>query len=162
MEYSFGTDEYIEHVLDKYSAMLIKLAFTYVKNSSDAEDIVQDVFIKLIKNTKGFASHEHEKAWLLRVTINSCKNYLKSSYYRLSMPLDENLSYNQKEPSVILEAVLKLPAKYRTVVHLHYYENYSIEELAKLLHKNPATIGTWLSRGRGLLRTTLQGGLEFE
>lgn len=162
MEYSFGTDEYIEHVLDKYSTMLIKLAFTYVKNSSDAEDIVQDVFVKLIKNNKGFVSEDHEKAWLLRVTINTCKNHLKSSYYRLSMPLDENLSYNPKEPNGILEAVLKLPAKYRTVIHLHYYEDYSIDELAKLLHKNPSTIGTWLSRGRGLLKTTLKGGLEFE
>lgn len=162
MEYSFGTDEYITHVLDKYMSMLIKLAFTYVKNRSDAEDIVQDVFVKLIKNTKGFENKEHEKAWLIRVTINACKNHLKSSYYLLNLPLEENLSYSTKESSGILSAVLNLPPKYRTVIHLHYYENYSIEELAKLLHKNPATIGTWLSRGRGLLRTTLKGGLEFE
>lgn len=162
MDYSFGTDEYIQHVLDKYSTMLIKLAFTYVKNMSDAEDITQDVFVSLIKRGSCFESEEHEKAWLLRVTINKCKNRLKSSWNRLNVPLEEDISYLPEEESEVLVTVLNLPPKYRTVIHLFYYENYSMNEIAKLLGKKPATIGTWLSRGRTILKSKLIGGFEYE
>jgi RNA polymerase sigma-70 factor (ECF subfamily) len=162
MDYSFGTDEYIQHVLDRYSTMLIKLAFTYVKNRADAEDMIQDVFVSLMKRTTGFESDEHEKAWLVRVTINKCKNHLKASPNRLHVPLDEEVSYLPPEQSEVLSIVLSLPPKYRTVLHLFYYENYSMNEIAKMLSKRPATIGTWLSRGRNLLKTKLIGGFEYE
>lgn len=162
MDYSFGTDEYIQHVLDKYSRMLIKLAFTYVKNTADAEDIIQDVFVSLMKRGNSFESEEHEKAWLIRVTINKCKNQLKSSWNRLKVPLEEDISYLPKEQSEVLALVLDLPKKYRTVIHLFYYENYSMNEIAKMLAKNPATIGTWLSRGRKMLKIKLIGGFEYE
>lgn len=162
MENSFGTDEFIQHVLEKYSTMLIKLAFTYVKNTADAEDIAQDVFVSLIKKESGFDSEEHEKAWLIRVTINKCKNYLKSSWNKLKVPLEEDISYMQEEESEILVTVLKLPPKYRTVIHLFYYEEYSINEIAEILQKKPATIGTWLARGRNLLKSELIGGFEYE
>lgn len=161
MVYSFGTNEYIQYVLEKYSKMLIKLAFTYVKNMPDAEDITQDVFVSLMKRGYGFESEEHEKAWLLRVTINNCKNYLKSSWKKLNVPLDEDISYLPKEDSEVLNLVLNLPDKYRAVIHLHYYENYSINEIAKLLRRKPATIGTWLDRGRKLLKSNLIGGFEI-
>jgi RNA polymerase sigma-70 factor (ECF subfamily) len=162
MDYSFGTDEYIQHVLDNYSTMLIKLAFTYVKNRADAEDMIQDVFVSLMKRNSGFENEEHEKAWLIRVTINKCKNHLKSSPNRLHVPLDEEISYLPEEQSEVLSIVLSLPVKYRTVLHLFYYENYSMNEIAKMLAKRPATIGTWLSRGRILLKTKLVGGFEYE
>lgn len=162
MDYSFGTDEYIMHVLDKYSRMLIKLAFTYVKNTADAEDITQDVFVSLIKKGCGFENEEHEKAWLIRVTINNCKNHLKSSWNKLKVPLEEDISYLPKEDSDVLGMVLNLPTKYRTVIHLYYYEDYSINEIAAILRKNPATIGTWLARGRNLLKSKLIGGFEYE
>lgn len=162
MDYSFGTDEYIMHVLDKYSRMLIKLAFTYVKNTADAEDITQDVFVSLIKKESGFENEEHEKAWLIRVTINNCKNHLKSSWNKLKVPLEEDISYLPKEDSDVLGMVLNLPTKYRTVIHLYYYEDYSINEIAAILRKNPATIGTWLARGRNLLKSKLIGGFEYE
>lgn len=162
MVYSFGTDEYIQHVLDKYSVMLIKLAFTYVKNTADAEDITQDVFVNLMKRKEGFESEEHEKAWLLRVTINHCKNHLKSPWNKRNVPLDEEISYMPKEDSDVLSLVLNLPSKYRTVIHLHYYENYSINEIADLLRKKPATVGTWLARGRNLLKAKLIGGFGYE
>lgn len=162
MQYSFGTDEYIHYILDNYSTMLIKLAFTYVKNISDAEDIVQDIFVSLMKRGKGFDNEEHEKAWLIRVTINKCKNHLKSSWNRLKVPLEENISYQQEEQSEVLSVVLDLPDKYRTVIHLYYYENYSINEIAELMTRRPATIGTWLSRGRNLLKSKLEGGFEYE
>lgn len=162
MEYSFGTDEYIQHVLDKYSKMLIKLAFTYVKNMADAEDITQDVFVSLIRKGGGFDSEEHEKAWLIRVTINNCKNHLKSSWNKLKVPLKEDISYIPEEDSEVLVMVLNLPPKYRSVIHLYYYENYSINEIAGILKKKPATIGTWLARGRNLLKSKLIGGFEYE
>jgi RNA polymerase sigma-70 factor (ECF subfamily) len=162
MEYSFGTDEYIKHVLEKYSKMLVKLAFTYVKNMADAEDITQDVFVSLIKKGTGFDNDEHEKAWLIRVTINHCKNHLKSSWNKLKVPLEEDISYIPKEDSEVLVLVLNLPAKYRSVIHLYYYEDYSINEIASILHKNPATVGTWLARGRNLLKSQLIGGFEYE
>jgi RNA polymerase sigma factor (sigma-70 family) len=162
MDNSFGTDEFIQHVLDKYSKMLIKLAFTYVKNTADAEDIAQDVFVSLLKKGSGFDNEEHEKAWLIRVTINKSKNYLKSSWNRLKVPLEEDISYMQEEESEVLVTVLNLPPKYRTVIHLYYYEDYSINEIAEILHKKPATIGTWLARGRNLLKSELIGGFEYE
>lgn len=162
MNYSFGTDEYIHYILDKYSTMLIKLAFTYVKNIVDAEDITQDVLVSLMKRNKGFDSEEHEKAWLLRVTINKCKNHLKSSWNRLKVPLEEDISYLPKEQVEVLSIVLDLPDKYRTVIHLFYYEDYSINEIAKMMMRRPATIGTWLSRGRNLLKQKLEGGFEYE
>ncbi len=162
MPYTFGTDAYIERLLENYSAMLIKLAFTYVKNTPDAEDIVQDVFVSLMNRGKNFENEEHEKAWLLRVTINKCKNHLKASRNRLQVPLGEDIGYLPKEESDIMITVLELPEKYRAVIHLFYYEGYSINEIARLLAKRPATIGTWLSRGRDLLRTKLAGGFEYE
>ncbi|WMJ85348.1 sigma-70 family RNA polymerase sigma factor [Anaerocolumna sp. MB42-C2] len=162
MDYSFGTDEYIQYVLEKYSKMLIKLAFSYVKNMADAEDITQDVFVSLMKRGISFDNEEHEKAWLIRVTINNCKNHLKSSWNKLKVPLEEDISYIPKEDSDVLVMVLDLPSKYRTVIHLHYYENYSINEIAGILRKKPATIGTWLARGRNLLKSKLVGGFEYE
>ncbi len=162
MNFSFGTDEYIHFILDKYSKSLIKIAFTYMKNIADAEDIVQEVYISLMRRGKGFESEEHEKAWLIRVTINQCKNRLKSAWFRKSVPLDEDISYMAEEESEVLAAVFELPANYRSVIHLFYYENYSMQEISKLLQKSPGTIGTWLSRGRKLLKTKLDGGFEHE
>ncbi len=162
MNYSFGTNEYIQDILKKYSTMLIKLAFTYVKNVPDAEDITQEVFISLMKRDNGFENEEHERAWLIRVTINKCKNHLKSSWIKWSVPIPEDLGYLPEEDSEVLFHLLELPTKYRSVIHLYYYENYSINEIAGLLDKNPATIGTWLSRGRSLLKAKLIGGFDNE
>lgn len=161
MNYSFGTDEYIHFILDKYSRTLIKIAFTYMKNTADAEDIVQEVYISLMRRGSGFDSDEHEKAWLIRVTINKCKNRLKSAWYHKNVPLDEEISYLPEEESEVLAAVLSLPAKYRSVIHLFYYENYSMQEISEILRKSSGTIGTWLSRGRKLLKTKLEGGFEI-
>jgi RNA polymerase sigma-70 factor (ECF subfamily) len=162
MDYSFGTNEYIQQVLEKYSTMLIKLAFTYLKNIADAEDVTQDVFVSLMRRETGFNSDDHEKAWLLRVTINKCKNQLKSAQHRLNVPLEDEISYLPEEQSEVLHIVTDLPEKYRTVIHLYYYEEYSINEIAKLLAKRPATVGTWLARGRSLLKNKLVGGFEYE
>lgn len=153
---------YFTRLVNTYSRMLLRIAFTYMKNTSDSEDIVQDVFLSLYANPPKFANTEHEKAWLIRCTINRCKNQLNSYWFRNTQPLDENLSFFPEEESAVLLAVMKLPEKYRTVLHLHYGEGYSIEEIAGILMKKPATVGTWLARGRAKLKTALKGGFDDE
>lgn len=161
MDYSFGTDEYIYDVLNRYSGTLIKLAFTYVKNVQDSEDIVQNVFIKLMTRSSGFKDREHEKAWLIRVTINMCKNHLKSSWIKRVVPLEDTLSYMPKEESTVLIEVMELPDNYKNAVYMYYYEGYSIKEISEILKTKSATVGTWLSRAREMLKVKL-GGLEDE
>ncbi len=165
----FGTDAYIRRVLEKYSDCVIKLSYTYVHNIYDAEDIAQEVFMALIKCAKPFESDEHEKAWILRTTINKSKNYLHSGWLRRTVLLEEsgenadaaeNITAN--EESEVMEAVLALPEKYRTPVHLFYYDGYSINEIAAILHKKPATVGTLLARGRERLKALMIGGFDDE
>ena len=165
----FGTDEYIRSVLEKYSSCVVKLSYTYVQNICDAEDVAQDVFLALIKRNKPFDSEEHEKAWLMRTAINKSRNYLKSGWVKRTVSLEESgetalsgESTAQSEESEVLEAVLALPEKYRTPIHLFYYDGYSINEIAEVLHKKPATVGTLLARGRERLKTMMIGGFDDE
>ena len=159
--YSLTGNEYIKYVLDTYSKMIVRLAFTYTKSLCDAEDIAQDVFVSLIEKNKTFENSEHEKAWLIRVTVNKSKNFVKSSWVKKTVPIDEAMTKTTEEKSDdILEEVLKMPEKYRTVIHLFYYEGYQINEIAEILGKSTGTIGTWLSRGRKILKERLEGGFE--
>lgn len=153
-----GSDEYIQDLLENYSDTVVKVAFTYVKNLSDAEDIAQEVFISMMTHNVQFVSREHEKAYMIRATINKSKNFLKSSWFKRTVPLEEHLSYMMPEETGLLQEVMALPVKYRTVIHLYYYENYSIKEIAEILQKKTATVGTMLARGRNLLKSKLKGG----
>jgi RNA polymerase sigma-70 factor (ECF subfamily) len=165
----FGTDEYIAQTVGKYSETLLRLCFTYVKNTSDAEDLTQDVFLSLLKRDIPFESEEHEKAWLLRLAINKCKNHLKSGWVRHNTALDDNRIEAENIPdehftgeNSVLEAVMALPEKYRTPIHLFYYNDMTIKEIAAAIGKKEATVGTLLARGRKLLKETLIGGVEIE
>ncbi len=149
-------------LLQKHSAMVLRIAFSNVKNMQDAQDIAQDVFMSVLTKRPHFESDEHVKAWLIRVTINRCKNHVKSFWNRRTEGLTEDLSYMPKEETGVMEAVLALPQNYRNAIHLHYYEGYSINEIAELLHKKPATVGTWLARGRAALKIALKGGFDDE
>ncbi|WP_074017529.1 RNA polymerase sigma factor [Anaeromassilibacillus senegalensis] len=149
-------------LLQKYSAMVLRVAFANVKNMQDAQDIAQDVFLSVLTKQPQFESEEHEKAWLIRVTINRCRNHAKSFWNKRTEGLSEDLSYMPKEETGVLEEVLKLPKNYRNAIHLYYYEGYSINEIADLLHKKPATVGTWLARGRTALKSALKGGFDDE
>ena len=161
--YSLTGNEYIKYVLDTYSKMIVRLAFTYTKSLCDAEDIAQDVFVSLIEKNKTFENSEHEKAWLIRVTVNKSKHFVKSSWVKKTVPIDEAMTKTSEEKSDdILEEVLKMPEKYRTVIHLFYYEGYPINEIAEILGKSTGTIGTWLSRGRKILKERLEGGFTDE
>lgn len=144
-------------VVAKHSKSLVRLAFTYVKNEQDAEDVVQEVFLSWLRAAKAFSGEEHEKAWLIRATINRCKNLLKSRWFRGRRPLTDDLSCLVREESALLSAVLELDEKYRLPIHLHYYEGYEIREIAEMLGESPATIGTRLARGRERLKTKIGG-----
>lgn len=162
----YGTDGYIRYVLDTYSQTLIRLAYTYVRNVCDAEDITQDVFVALLKRGKPFESSEHEKAWLLRTTVNKSKNFLKSSRLKSTIPLERiecsDADNSMEEKNQVMEAVLSLPEKYRTVIHLFYYNGYSINEISAAVGKKPATVGTLLARGRDLLKDMMIGGFDAD
>lgn len=159
-------DEYIRYVLDTYSVMIIRLCFSYVKNMHDAEDLAQEAFCELIKKKPSFESAEHEKAWLLKTAANKCKNHLKSGWVRKTVPLEDDLTVSEEQAeftdtnddddnSRVLRAVLSLPVKYRTVIHLYYYDGLSIAEIAKVNNLSPNTVGTQLARGRELLKRKL-------
>lgn len=149
----------MQSLLETYSKTVLSVAYGYVKNMADAEDIAQDVFISLVESKVKFNNSEHEKAYIIRTTVNRCKNFLRAAQIRRVVPLEDNLTTSMpQEQGELLSAVLSLPVKYRTVIHLYYYENYSIKEIAEITHKNAATIGTLLARGRKLLKEALKGG----
>ncbi|CDN40993.1 MULTISPECIES: RNA polymerase sigma factor [Paenibacillus] len=161
MHHSFELNESVRRALDLYSQSLIKIAFAYLKNIADAEEVAQEVFLAYLQKRPVFESGEHEKAWLIRTAINKSKNMLKTGWFRSRNPVPENLSYLPKEENEILQAVLALDKKYRIPIHLHYYEGYSIQEIAVIMQSKSATVGTWLARGRSLLKEKI-GGLEDE
>ncbi|MDD7429105.1 MAG: sigma-70 family RNA polymerase sigma factor [Oscillospiraceae bacterium] len=161
------SDEYIRYILETYSAQIIRLCYTYVKNKEDAEDIAQDVFLELMRRNQQFEDAEYEKAWLMRTAVNKCKNLLKSSRVKRTVPLEDEYTdndsnpENQKEDNAVRDAVLALPEKYRTVVHLFYFSEMSIKEIAVVTGVNTATVGTRLARGREQLKKILKGEIDL-
>ncbi len=157
--YSFGTDEYIGHVIRTYSGSMLRAAYTVLHSAADAEDAAQEAFVRLMTSRPAFRDSEHEKAWLLRVTINIALN-MRRSKAREGLPLDESLPCPPETDGELLDMVLSLPEKYRTVIHLYYYEGYAIREIAEILKIPPATAGTRLARGREALKGMLKGESE--
>ncbi len=149
--------KYLDYLFDTYSEMILKIAYTYLKNTNSAEDILQEVLLKILKKKIYFVNSKQEKYWLIRVTINLCKDYLKSAWYRKNVALDETISYLPKEQESVLKQVLELPENYKTVIYLYYYEGFHLQEIAKILHQKTATIGTWLARARKMLEEKLKG-----
>lgn len=147
----------VEEVIRKYNGMVSRVAFHYVKNKEDAEDIAQEAYIKWMTKRPPFREAEGEKAWLIRVTVNLSKNHLRSAWRRKTLPMDAPPAGGDQElpDGEVLAAVLSLPAAYRVVVYLYYYEGYSSAEVAAILKRNPQTVRTQLARARGLLKTKL-------
>lgn len=154
--------QYLEETIEKYSNMVYRLAMARTGNSEEAQDVYQEVFLRLAKKMPEFQSEEHKKAWLIRVTINCSKTILNSSFIKHRTELDENLSFETPERHDIYYAVLKLPIKYKTVVHLYYYEKYSIKEISNILRTNENTIKSRLARARKQLEIAIKGGIEDE
>lgn len=151
-----------EAVLETYGLMVYKLALSQTRNRSDAQDVFQEVFLRLMKNKKPFANEEHLKAWLLRVTINCSKKFFLSSWYRKTEELVVDIPFEEEQNSELYYAVLKLPLKYRTVIHLFYYEQYSVAQIAQYLGRNESTIKSQLKRGREMLKGVLRDDTEEE
>ena len=155
-------NQILEDTIEKYSNMVYRLAVARTGKTEEAQDVYQEVFLRLAKKMPDFESEEHKKAWLIRVAINCSKTLLNSSFVRHRAELDENLSFETPERHDLYYAVLKLPIKYRTVVHLYYYENYSRKEISKILKTNENTVKTRLSRARKQLEEAVKGGIEDE
>ena len=147
-----------EQAFNKYSDMVWRLALSKTASRENADDILQDVFMKYVHKNPKFYDEEHLKAWLLRVTINCANSFLRSPWEKNTQALDDNDFYiEMKEESQVYYEVLKLPQKYKTAIHLHYYEGYSVDEIASICKSKSATVKTWLFRGREILKQTLKG-----
>jgi RNA polymerase sigma factor (sigma-70 family) len=145
----------IKDTVYNFSPSILRLAFAYVKNRADAEDIAQEVFIAYVRKKPRFETESKKKSWLLLVTANMCKNHLKSGWRKHVEPVAEDFGGISEEDKDILSYVFSLEDKYRIPIHLHYYEGYSIAEIALITGSNPATVGTWLARGRSRLKTMI-------
>lgn len=145
----------LKMLIEKYRNNLYTAAFNVCKNAQDAEDVVQDTFLQYWSQKKEFETEQHIRAWLLRVAINKAKNKNNTFFRRNALPLEdymETLAFQSEESSELFEAVMKLPEKYRIVVHLFYYEDYSVKEIADILKITPGNVKVRLSRGRMSLR----------
>lgn len=159
------SEEEAGRAIEQYADMVRRICMIHLKNYEDAEDIFQIVFLKYVLRSEPFDSPEHEKAWIIRVTVNACRDLLKSFFRSRTVALDQLIEKPQDMPedhSDILEAVLELPARFRDVVYLHYYEGYSAPEIGRILKKNTNTVYTLLARARQLLKTRLEGVIEDE
>ena len=146
--------------IERYADTVRRICFVHLKNRADTEDIFQTVFVKYLLHGEPFASEEHERAWIIRVTLNACKDLLKSFFRSRTVPLEEltdRAMPAETEQREVLQAVLALPVPYRDVIYLHYYEGYTAPEIAGILGKNVNTVYTRLTRARGLLRQALGG-----
>ena len=153
---SCGTDEEIQRIVTVYSTMLLRLACTRLSSTADAEDAVQETFLKLLTTAPVFRDAGHEKAWLIRTTLHRASDIRRQAEKR-NLPLEEAAQTAAPEPGTdLLQAVQALPEKYGAVIHLHYYEGYSIREIGTLLGLPAATVGTRLARGRERLRELLK------
>ncbi|MBQ7919905.1 MAG: sigma-70 family RNA polymerase sigma factor [Lachnospiraceae bacterium] len=145
-------------IIEKYSNMVYRMAYSMVKCREDAEDIHQEVYIRYLKKRPVFENTEHEKAWFLRVTINLCKNFWSSAWMQRVIGLTEETMAGAQEDlhDELLDTVKKLPKRYRAVIHLFYYEEMSVEEIGKVLGEKPSTVRTQLTRARSKLKELLE------
>ena len=156
-------DKYLREILDKHGNRILRLAYSYVHNMEDSEEILQDVLLKLLSSAPEFVSKEHEKAWILRVTSNLSKNRIEYNKLRDTDELNEELVAEKKEDlSYIWEAVKSLPENYREVIHLFYEEGYSTDEIAVILQESGANIRTRLKRARSKLKEILREEYDFD
>ena len=159
------SEEEANRAIRLYADTVRRICMVNLKNYSDTEDIFQTVFLKYVLHPEPFESEEHEKAWIIRVTVNACKDLLKNVFRSRTVPLDTLIETPQAQElrhTELLEAVLSLPAKYKDVVYLYYYEGYSAEEISRILKKNVNTVYTLLTRARKILKKELEGVTDIE
>lgn len=151
-----------ERLVSEYADQLFRIAYCYMKNRSEAEDAVQTAFLRYLEKRPVFESEEHQKAWLIRVTVNICRNRLRSFWFRKTTALTENLFGFLPEESELLDAVTRLPIKYRSVIVLYYFEGYPLAQAAKILRVPEGTVGSRLQRARKRLKSMLGEECENE
>ena len=163
IESSEPVNNNLDVLFETYGDMIYRLALVRTKSIADAEDVVQEVFLRCLKSNPVFRSAEHQKAWLIKVALNCSKTLLGSAFRRHSVPEDamgELSSEDETPDSTVYDAVLKLPEKYRTAIHLYYYEDYSVREIASAMRATESTVKSWLHRARGMLKEMLGGDYE--
>jgi RNA polymerase sigma factor (sigma-70 family) len=154
----FETEDYISKVFENHSKAVFRICMMMLKNKQDAEDVFQDVFVRLMQNTKPFETDEHCRAWLYKVALNCCKNQLKCFWKKRVIP-SEYIESTELLPQQyeLMENILKLPTNYRTVIHLCYYEGYKPCEIAEIMNKSEQVIYNYLHRAKQRLKIELEG-----
>ena len=148
---------WVEAIIKKHENKLFRTALAIMGNKADAEDIVHDAFIKLFERQQDFASAEHEAAWLIKVTVNLCKNRLRSHWWKRTVPLLDTYPAQNDSQHDIMQSILALPSKYRMAIHLFYYEGYSTKEIAEITTQKESTVRQQLTRARRMLKDLLEG-----
>ena len=151
-------DSELEEAMDRYETMVFRLAYSYTRSRSDAQDLCQEVFLRYFCSRPIFTSEEHRRAWLLRVTVNRCKSHLSSWWVRRTVPLDDRIPMPQQEYLVLDLALEQLNRQDRLVLHLFYYEDCTTRQIAKILHCTEGAVRTRLTRARDRLGDLLKGG----
>jgi len=141
-----------EDAIEQFGDTIYRVAMNMLKNEPDTQDVFQDVFLRFVKHKKKFASLEHAKAWFIRVTINCCKDFFRKQKNHHDLDSARDIKATATKQYGMTEHVWELDEKYRIVIHLHYYEQYKISEIAELLKENENTIKTRLSRARKILK----------
>ena len=149
--------DWAEEIVKRNENKVYRTAAAIMGGKADAEDIVQDVFLKLVEKHPGFDSIEHETAWLIRVAVNLCKSRLRSHWKKKTVPLLDTYPAQNPEQQNLIETVLSLPSKYRVVIHLFYYEGYATREIAEITEQKESTVREQLTRARRLLKAFLEG-----
>ena len=145
----------LEELIEAYQKSLYAAAFNICRNTDDANDVVQDTFIQYYTTKKQFQDEEHLKAWLLRVAINRAKDISRSFWKKNRLSIEDYadaVPFESREETGLFEAVMRLPEKYREVIHLYYYEDLYIKETARILRITEGSVKMRLSRGRSFLR----------
>ena len=148
--------EWIVGKYELYKTMIYRISYSYLGNKHDCEDIMQDAFIKLCYNAPDFDTDDDEKRWLIRVTINLCKNHLKSFWHRNKINLDEACEQTEEHKDSIMLDILRLPEKYKTIIQLFYFSGYKIQEISDFLKISEGAVKMRLKRGRELLKIELE------
>lgn len=158
MEFSIPDSDRIAAALQKYSDMVYRICFIYLGKRPEVDDVFQEVFLKLLQKNISFTDEDHEKAWLIRVTINQCKDVLRGFWWkRIDLVENVELPLQDADEKEILLVVLALPQKYKDVIYLYYYQEYTVPQIAQLLQRSENTIYSQLHRARELMRSKLEG-----
>ena len=158
-----GKEGVAARLFDEYGNSIYRLAYSYVRSSQDAEDVLQDTLVQFLRKEPRFNDAQHEKAWLLRVAANLAKNRLKSPRAgRIDELADRLTSDDDPDLAFVWDAVGSLPEQQCEVIHLFYQEGYSTREIARILERNESTVRSDLTRGRNALRDVLKGAYDFD